>query len=300
MKLKNLSHYFLPHPETHEKAHLLHWHFLIIYLLLFILLRVGFDLIAVYNPGVLGVNSDITVDQIIADTNVERGKLGLPPLRYNEQLSQAAAAKAQNMFTENYWAHFSPSGKDPWGFINKAGYKFTYAGENLARNFQNSDDVVKAWMNSPSHRENIVNNKYQEIGVAVVDGVLLGQKTTLVVQMFGSSGVPTASITGAGQVAADKAGQRVEVTQSAASDQSPIVTLGTQLYRGSNALVDPYSVTKNVGLGFVMGIGILLLIDLVVLKRRGVLRISSHHITHMSLLAIAGSTLLSSHGGSIL
>lgn len=294
MKIKNLSHYFLPHPETHEKAHLLHWHFLIIYLLLFILLRVGFDLVAVYKPGVLGVNSNITVDQIIADTNVERGKLGLAPLTYNAQLSQAAAAKAQNMFEENYWAHYSPSGKDPWGFIQKAGYKFTYAGENLARNFQNSDDVVKAWMNSPSHRENIVNGKYQEIGVAVVDGVLLGQKTTLVVQMFGSQGAPMAQASG------DAGGQKVEVPQSAASNNSQVVTLGTQQFAGSNALIDPYSITRNVGLGFVLGIGVLLLIDLVVLKRRGVLRISSHHIAHMSLLAIAGSSLLSSHGGSIL
>jgi hypothetical protein len=148
-------------------------------------------------------------------------------------------------------------------------------------------------MNSPSHKENIVNGKYDEIGVAVVDGVLLGQKTTLVVQMFGSQGISTAQAQG------NAGGEKVEVTQEAAINGNPVVTLGTQQYSG-NALFNPYSITRNIGLGFVLGLGTLLLIDLVVLKRRGVLRISSHHIAHMSLLAIAGSTLATTSGGSIL
>jgi hypothetical protein len=101
-------------------------------------------------------------------------------------LSEAARQKAGDMFAFNYWAHVSPSGRTPWAFFTDVGYKYQYAGENLARDFRDPGAVVNAWMNSPSHRENIVNSKYQEIGVAVVDGTLQGVETALVVQLFGT------------------------------------------------------------------------------------------------------------------
>lgn len=175
MKLR-ARHLFIPHTDTHAKAHLLHWHSLFIYGLLFMLMQFSFNLINIYKPGVLGVNSNITVQEIVDKVNVERKRVGLPPVRENSMLNQAATAKAHNMFEEDYWAHFSPSGKDPWGFITGSGYKFSYAGENLARNFYTSDEVVNAWMNSPTHRANILNPNYQEVGIAVEDGVLQGQK----------------------------------------------------------------------------------------------------------------------------
>src|SRR3989344_6111174 len=152
MGFKSLFYLFIPHPQTHQKAHLLSWHFLVIYILLFMFLKVGLDLVGIYKPGVLGVDSNITATQIIEDTNIERAKNNLPSLIENQALSNAAKLKAQNMFAENYWAHFSPSGKDPWEFMLNSGYKFSFAGENLARNFASADDVVKAWMNSPSHK----------------------------------------------------------------------------------------------------------------------------------------------------
>jgi hypothetical protein len=91
------------------------------------------------------------------------------------------------MFSNNYWAHFSPQGKSPWDFIVGAGYTYTLAGENLAKNFNDSVGVVDAWMNSPSHRENLLKPGYKEIGFAVVNGTLNGEETTLVVQMFGAT-----------------------------------------------------------------------------------------------------------------
>lgn len=295
MKLPDIHHWFIPHRQTHQKAHLLHWHFLIIYLLLFLVLRVGIDLISIYQPGVLGTNSQITKERVIELSNREREDKGLPPLQMNDQLNQAAEAKAANMLTENYWAHFAPSGKDPWGFILSSGYKFSYAGENLARNFYTSEDVVKAWMNSPSHRDNIVNQNYQEIGVAVVDGVLLGQKTTLVVQMFGASyqGIALAPP----QI--DIGGKKIEVSESELAALRPLLTLGRREIV-SPALIDPHVLTKGFGLLLIFGVGTLLVIDLVVLRRRRVIRISSHHLAHMSLLALAGTSLLSSTPGSIL
>src|SRR3989338_676493 len=181
-----LSHFFLPHPETHKKAHLLSFKALAVYILFFLMLSLTFRATNVYKPGVLGVESSISQSEVIRLTNIEREKNGLRAVSEDPRLNAAAMEKAKNMFEENYWAHFSPSGKDPWGFINGAGYKFSYAGENLAKSFYQSDEVVKAWMASRTHRENILNKHYLNIGIAVLEGTLNGEKTTLVVQEFGT------------------------------------------------------------------------------------------------------------------
>lgn len=296
MHKDNFLRVFLPHPETHQKTPLLSWHYLLIYLLLFILLRSGLDLVSVYRPGVLGINSSITVSQVIAGTNIERQKRGLAPLYENQTLSQAATAKAQNMFEENYWAHFSPSGKDPWGFILKSGYKFSYAGENLARNFYNTDEVVSAWMNSPSHRDNILNPNYQDIGIAVVDGVLNGQKTTLVVQMFGKS---YEAVAGSPQV--NLAGRKISLSSD--QIQQPVVAGAENILSRplvSKALFDPFKLTKIAGLLLMSLVAFLLILDFMILKRRGVFRLSSHHLAHLSLLTLSGASLLFSQVGQIL
>jgi uncharacterized protein YkwD len=185
----SLRHLFIPHRDTHKKAHLISWQAIAAYILLFIILQTSFQIISVVNPGVLGTSSNIDQKRLIDLTNEERAKLGLSPLKENTSLDEAASKKAANMFEENYWAHFAPSGKSPWDFIQGSGYKFTYAGENLAKNFNESPDVVSAWMASPTHRENIVNPHYKDIGIAVVDGTLNGVHTTLVVQEFGSTDV---------------------------------------------------------------------------------------------------------------
>lgn len=291
--MRNISHWFIPHPTTHEKAKLLSWHFLLIYFLLFALLRVGFDLVNLYRPGVLGISSQISIEKVIEETNKERQKAGLPPLVENSTLNQAAKAKAVNMIAENYWAHYSPTGKDPWGFIKGAGYSFSYAGENLARNFYNSGDIVTAWMNSPSHRENILNSHYQEIGIAVVEGTLQGQQTTLVVQMFGrpsqgmaSAPVPTIGIPG-GET-------RVIQADSVAGSalQSPAVSI--------KPLLDPFAATKAAGIFIISVIAFLIAADFIILKKRGVFRISSHHVAHLGFLAVAGTSIVLSKVGEIL
>lgn len=271
-----LSHWFLPHPDTHKKAHLISWHGFVIYILIFILLQVGFSVISFAKPGILGVNSKIDVQELINLTNSERAKSGLPPLSENPQLDAAASAKAANMFSENYWAHFAPSGKTPWDFIQSSGYKFSFAGENLAKNFYTSDEVVRAWMNSPTHKENIVSSKYKEIGMAVVEGNLNGQKTTLVVQMFGSAG------------SSNKQAFSLVPSVSAASSENSTIT------------IDPYQTYKYVGLGIFGLIITLLLLDLIMLKFRRVYRSSSHHFAKISFLAAGAVALSLSSPGSIL
>ena len=288
-----LHKWFLPHKDTHKKAHLLNWEALLIYVLLFVLLQVSFSIIGNIAPGVLGTSSSIQKQKIIELTNIERAKLGLSPVTENQTLSRAAEAKAANMFEENYWAHFAPSGKSPWDFMTRAGYRFAFAGENLAKNFSNSDDVVVAWMNSPSHRENIINGKYQDIGIAVEDGILSGQQTTLVVQMFGTTNSLALAPSNNQKPEVEAVAQQPEITRI------PVVaSLNTT--SEVKTLVDPFKVSKSVGLSLISLIVILLLVDMIVLRRRGVLRISSHHLAHMAILSVAGAAILTASPGSIL
>ncbi len=118
-------------------------------------------------------------------TNKDRSAASLPTLSINDTLTNAAKLKADDMVANGYFAHTSPDGKTPWHWIMKAGYKFVYAGENLAVNFTESEQVENAWMGSPLHRANILSNKYSEVGIAVQEGTFNGQNAIFVVQMFG-------------------------------------------------------------------------------------------------------------------
>ena len=285
-----LRNWFLPHKDTHKKAHLISWEGLLIYVLLFILLQVGFSIISYTKPGILGITASIDQKKLIELTNIERQKKGLGTVVENEALDKAAKLKAVNMFEENYWAHFAPSGKTPWDFILGSGYKFTFAGENLAKNFYTSDEVVQAWMNSPTHRDNLLNANYKDIGIAVAEGVLNGQKTTLIVQEFGTT-----------ELLARKPTIEVQGKQLAVPSQDltnkPPLSLVSSPHINTKTLFDPYQVTKVAGFGVIIFMTLLLSLDFWILKKRGVFRISSHHIAHMALLSLtAGSLLLASPG----
>lgn len=183
--LKFLSHFFTPRETNNYKARSLHVDFLSLYLVGALILAFTFKSMGT-GFNVLGFATDITMEKLLEQTNNQRLKKSLPPLRYNATLSQAAQKKADDMFAKNYWSHFSPDGKTPWDFIMGAGYRYEYAGENLAKNFLFSQGVVDAWMASPTHRENILRKDYTEVGYAIANGVMNGEETTLVVQMFGT------------------------------------------------------------------------------------------------------------------
>jgi len=119
-------------------------------------------------------------------TNTDRASQNLGTLTVNPELTAAAQAKADDMAAKGYFAHTSPDGKTSWYWFKEAGYSFTYAGENLAVDFTDSDAVENAWMNSPTHRANILNGHYTEIGIASAEGTYEGHHTIFVVQMFGA------------------------------------------------------------------------------------------------------------------
>ena len=133
--------------------------------------------------------ADITKATLENFVNQTRQSFGLQPLVDNQKLDQAAQLKAENMVANNYFAHTSPTGVTPWYWFLQAGYNYKYAGENLAIGFFDSEEVYKAWLNSPEHKANILNPNYKEFGTAVLNG--FGPNNSIVVvQEFGSQQQP--------------------------------------------------------------------------------------------------------------
>lgn len=130
--------------------------------------------------------SFLSTEGIIKWTNFWREKNGLPPLKENEKLNLTAKMKVEDMFVKQYFNHYSPTGEGVKDLAEKAGYRYILIGENLAMgNFLNDERLVKEWMESPDHRENILNPRYQEIGIAVKKGIFMGETTWIAVQHFG-------------------------------------------------------------------------------------------------------------------
>ncbi len=172
----------VPHKHNGYRPHLVRSKGLV----LLVIAAMGLQLGSLAQPGsVLGETQDVTQHQLLRATNAARERNSKPPLSLNEKLSYAATLKAQDMFKEQYWAHNSPNGTTPWVWIEKAGYDYGYAGENLARGFRTSQGVVTAWMNSPEHRDNMLSERYTNVGFAALTGTLEGEKTTLVVAEYG-------------------------------------------------------------------------------------------------------------------
>ena len=134
--------------------------------------------------------STVLPSVVVKLTNDERSDLSKAPLRRNVTLDAAAQMKANHMARNEYFSHYAPDGTSPWYWFNQAGYTYAHAGENLAIHFTDSTEVVDAWMNSPTHRENIVNGNFTEIGVGTAKGEYEGYETVYVVQLFGAPAAP--------------------------------------------------------------------------------------------------------------
>jgi hypothetical protein len=189
LKIKN---WFFPTKENNFTPSLLSDRAISIFILLFLLIKVvfSFNLILVKQSSLF---ADVSAQQIFSLTNEIRQQYGLSPVEENNLLNQAAQYKAEDMLQNSYFSHYSPTGISPWYWIERSGYDYYYAGENLAMNFLDSEEVIKGWFNSPSHRENLLNTNYQEMGIAVISGDLNneGINRILVVQLFGATKIKT-------------------------------------------------------------------------------------------------------------
>ena len=190
--LSKIKNWFLPTKENNFQPSVLSDRAISIFILLFLLVKVifSFNLILVKQSSLF---ADISAQEILALTNEVRQQYGLPFVQEDLLLNKAAEEKAQDMFKNKYFSHYSPTGVSPWDWIDKSGYDYYYAGENLAMNFLDTEEVIKGWLNSPSHKENLLNKDYKDMGIAVVSGDFNneGINRILVVQMFGSKAKPS-------------------------------------------------------------------------------------------------------------
>ena len=130
------------------------------------------------------MTSILNTTNITSLTNTARKNNDIPVITRSRLLKEAAQKKAEDMLENEYFAHTNPSGKTPWDFIDETGYKYMYAGENLAIHFDSAESVLDGWMISPGHRKNILNEKYTEMGIGIAHGTFQSVKTIVVVQMF--------------------------------------------------------------------------------------------------------------------
>ncbi len=189
---KWLKHHFIPHEGNNHRPAFLHRKNAVqlIGILLF------FELVLFVLPGLnfVGFMRNLNFGAVLPGvlttlTNTERLSNNLPELRESPVLAEAARLKAEDMASKSYFAHTSPEGKTPWYWLGRVGYSYIYAGENLAVNFIDSADVTRAWMNSPTHRANIVHGAYTEVGTGIATGVYKGNETVFVAQVYGRPSV---------------------------------------------------------------------------------------------------------------
>ena len=189
-KLKRQLHLvFVPHKRNNYRPYLIRRYGLMVIIGLVIGLQFGYNYT---NTGsVLGKVTNVTANGLLSDTNDVRNQNGLTPLKLNTKLTQAAEMKAQDMIDKGYWSHTSPTGTEPWYWVDQSGYSYQEAGENLAKNFSNSKATIDAWMNSQTHRDNILKSAYSDVGFAVKSGEMDGQPITIIVALYA---VPSATM----------------------------------------------------------------------------------------------------------
>lgn len=294
--------HFIPHPEKRVKASFLQNKAIFLYCVLILLVTFAFRFIPQIAPGVLGYASNINISDLLKYTNRKREEAGASNLSLNARLSLAAEKKAHDMFEDGYWSHVAPDGKEPWDFIIAEGYDYIYAGENLAKNFSTSKEVVEAWYKSPSHKTNLIGTNYNEVGFAVVNGVMDGYETTLVVQMFGKTKQPStvaAVYEGEDSIENSKVdleeSEPVKGTQVSNTEEKvekdkieKDLSLESEIPLGTKTtpFVDITTVTKSISLAFGGFVGSLLALDVWYTKKKGVSKFSGLSLAHIAMLIV--------------
>ena len=285
--IRSCLHLFIPRHSNNHRPKIFHPKSLVVLAAVVVGLNSGIRPLAGFSGGVLGYASDIQITQVFEQINSQRVEAGLPGLKLNDKLSEAARRKASDMFVSDYWAHVNPiTGREPWYFFDAVGYDYRYAGENMARDFSTTAPMIKAWMNSTTHRDNIVSSRYQETGIAVVNGVLNGVETTLVVQLFGTKKQAIAAVP--------------QITNTGLQAEVPVVLpaetekLSTPVY---SSLVSPFDLSKSLALATLGLLASVLTIDSVVIWHRRIPRLVGHNWAHlMFLIALIGVVSIMSQG----
>ncbi|MDD4784917.1 MAG: CAP domain-containing protein [Candidatus Shapirobacteria bacterium] len=298
MLKKIWTHYFLPQERNNHRASLLKPNFLLFFLILYLFNQSLIKTLVTFKPGILGYSSEITYQKVLDQTNEERKKAGLNSLKYSSILSDSAKKKAEDMFKNDYWAHNSPQGKTPWTFFDMAGYKYSVAGENLAKDFYDTNSLIKAWMNSPTHKDNIVHQRYQEIGIAVVNGTLGGIKTTLVVQHFGTPLVAQVNTQPKNTTKIEPINNPQKV-ETPVVDNSPELISTEILSESSDKMVSPLAISKIFSSIIFVVLVVVLFIDGFITLKNNTHRLTGSTVGHIGFLIFIFLLMLYNQQGSI-
>ena len=261
------------------------------YVPLILILVTGVVFTSIWQPhtkkGVLAYATDIGVDSLLSFTNQQRTTNGLNALKINTTLNQAAQAKANDMVARNYWTHNTPDGVEPWAFFDNAGYAYFRAGENLAYGFMTSGDTVNAWMNSPSHRENLLNSSFQEVGFGFANSndFLNSGNETIVVAEYGTPLIPITSVVN------NTTAPTVSSTPKVVSEPTPIISPNTD----NKPLAEPKAVKISRLTTVTNGKMPILSTGTVILSILAILTIASRHGVKLLKMIRKGEKYVASH-----
>ncbi len=240
--------------------------------------------------NVLAFATEMSSASLLDETNRQRQVNNAGTLELNEQLQAAARAKAEDMAERNYWSHETPDGDQPWKFIEESGYQYIKAGENLAYGFMSSSQTVNGWMNSESHRENMLDPAFTEVGFGYVNAVGFqnSNEETIVVALYAQPLEPNAS-----QPPAETG------SQSTLEDSEPIISMtvpdDNQQVRSITRLesvVGGQFAWMTFSLGIMSGVATTGLFITHGIRLRRLLRKSGDFIVHHPLLDITLISLL--------
>jgi uncharacterized protein YkwD len=176
----------IPHERNNYHPHVLSHRVLALLSILAVSIKIAGVSMVAFSPATTAEAAPITTETIISLTNQARVENSVAELKVSSLLTKAAQNKANDMLARQYFSHNTPDGETPWSFIKAVGYSYTTAGENLAIDFTQAENMQAAWMNSPGHRANILNKNFTEIGIGIAKGIFDNHQTTIVVQMFGN------------------------------------------------------------------------------------------------------------------
>lgn len=283
-----MKNYFIPNKKNNYHPHIFQKRKIASIFIAAVLIVAATSLgnIVLKNTGLLAsIQSAFLVDL----ANQDRVKESLSALNTNPVLVEAAQRKANDMAEKSYFAHTSPEGITPWFWFGDVGYQYLYAGENLAVNFTESIDVHEAWLNSPTHRKNILDGRFTEIGIATAQGFYKGRKATFVVQMFGRPRFAQAqtnpNVAGQQQtfpVTVSGPDQNIPtetVVEGAQDTNTELLPFVAQTNAVERALVSPLSMSEII-LSIVIGVLILTLLIRVFVEFK------RHHIRHALMLIV--------------
>ena len=229
------DHPFKPRKISTRAFKQVYWPYLPVILIVGFLFSLGFgpsgfkNSIKHPNTSVLSYAASMQEQTLLADTNAERTRLRLAPLNLNQRLDQAADEKAKDMAARNYWSHDTPDGNPPWVFVSNQKYSYQKLGENLAAGFDNEHSTVNGWMASRTHKENLLDPNFTEVGFGTAQSTNYtaggGGPMTIVVAFYGRPSDGAAALS---QVQGINAPSSVSLAQLALA-KLPVVGLATNL-----------------------------------------------------------------------